>query len=294
MSWPLLTDPNGTNPLPVDAIGDDSNATTWLRVINALAAPINYRGAWADLDGYFHLDPYLTPAARAAEFTFDVDDPTKVIVARNRSRSLDINSVPNRWIFLQSNLGDGSGVPVLPTEGAGQYTVQNTLDGLTSITARGGEPIGVRTAVIPVDAADQTTLVQLGDQRAAADRSQAAAFSWATSPFPAAWHEDVVPVFGPGDGRWRDEAAVVGVDVGLRSVAAAGGGHDAFVGAGRVNAAAQVVFVATTSPLTVRETADATPVPGRVVTGSSYSPTVGDPVLVVFARSVYYILGGVG
>ena len=56
--------------------------------------------------------------------------------------------------------------------------------------------------------------------------------------------------------------------------------------------AAQVVFVASTSPLTVKETATSTAVPARKVSGTSYTPVVNDAVLVVFAAGRYYILGG--
>lgn len=191
MVWPLLTDPNATNPLPVDATADTTNATTWLRVINALLAPINYRGVWMDWDGFFHCDPYIDPAVRPVEFTFDVDDPAKAIVARQRSRASDLSAVPNTWVFVQSNLVDGSGNPIQPTEGAGQYTVTNTDDGPTSINARGGTPIGERISVVTLDAANQATLEALGDKQVAADQAVAATFSLSTSPFPAAWHEDV-------------------------------------------------------------------------------------------------------
>lgn len=53
----------------------------------------------------------------------------------------------------------------------------------------------------------------------------------------------------------------------------------------------QTATVAGTSPLTVRETAGATPVPAKVIGGSSYTPAAGDVVLVVFVRGLYVILG---
>lgn len=53
-----------------------------------------------------------------------------------------------------------------------------------------------------------------------------------------------------------------------------------------------IVTVDATSPLTVRETATSTPLPAKVVTGSSYAPAVGDRVLVVFVAGRFYILGG--
>jgi hypothetical protein len=52
----------------------------------------------------------------------------------------------------------------------------------------------------------------------------------------------------------------------------------------------KVVFVAATSPLTVRETTGSTPLPARPDPNSSYAPAVNDPVLAVFAHGTYYLL----
>lgn len=187
----MLTDPDDTGALPVDAVADSSNATTFLRVANELLAAVNYRGVYMDWDGRLRLEPYADPMVRPSEFTFDVDDAIRAIIGRQRSRQRDIAATPNRWVFVQSNLVDGGGAPVMPVEGAGRYTVQNFDDGDTSITARGGWPIGARTAVIELDAADQATLVELGDKRVSADRQVSETFTLVSSPFPAAWHEDV-------------------------------------------------------------------------------------------------------
>lgn len=53
-----------------------------------------------------------------------------------------------------------------------------------------------------------------------------------------------------------------------------------------------IVTVASTSPLTVLEAGASVPLPAFVVTGSSYSPTVGDQVVAIFAGNRFYILGG--
>lgn len=54
----------------------------------------------------------------------------------------------------------------------------------------------------------------------------------------------------------------------------------------------QVVFVSHVAPLRVRETAAGSEIAAKLVGGTSYSPTVGDAVLVVFVKSTYYVLGG--
>jgi hypothetical protein len=53
-----------------------------------------------------------------------------------------------------------------------------------------------------------------------------------------------------------------------------------------------IVTVASTSPLMIRETAASEQLPAKVVTGSSYTPAVGDQVVATFIRTRWYILGG--
>lgn len=59
-----------------------------------------------------------------------------------------------------------------------------------------------------------------------------------------------------------------------------------------MNGVVKLVTVAATSPLTVRESAQSTPVAAKVHTGSSYVPVVGARVLAVYVGVRYYILGG--
>lgn len=54
---------------------------------------------------------------------------------------------------------------------------------------------------------------------------------------------------------------------------------------------ARLVTVAATSPLTVRETANATPVPAKVLGGVTYTAAAGDVVLATFAGGRFYIHG---
>lgn len=191
-SWPLLVNTSTTDVQPIDTVADSNSATTFLRIINDLLAAIGYRGVWVDQDGFFRSEPYLTPAQRAVEFPMDFDDPNRAIVATDRTVSRDISQVPNEWIFQQQNLPtDTGGNAVEPTEGAGQYTVRNQSAGDTSIDARGGDPLGVYSVVVQLDAADQTTLESLGDQRVTADENVSRTYAVATSPFPVAGHFDI-------------------------------------------------------------------------------------------------------
>ena len=54
----------------------------------------------------------------------------------------------------------------------------------------------------------------------------------------------------------------------------------------------RVVWIASTSPLSVVEAADASPVTARLVVGTSYTPAIDDAVLATFVRGTYYVLGG--
>jgi hypothetical protein len=199
MTWPLVSD------------GGDSEPVTWLRVVNDLLTPINYRAVWADQDGLFRSGPYVEPTARPDEWTFDADDLTSGIVGEGRSVLEDVWATPNRWVFVRSNLpGDP---PPEPTDGAGVYTVNN-VDGtvlglstpasvLTSQNARGL----VWPQVFDYDAASQVALVALGDRRVASDLRSTTKYDLTTGPFPGAGHADIY--------RYTDAA------VGTRKVQAA-------------------------------------------------------------------------
>jgi hypothetical protein len=165
MVWPLV--PTSGNP------------ATWLRIVNDLAAAINYRGLWVDELGRFRADPYVNPADRAPEWVFDVDVIT-TIVGEDRTVTEDLWKAPNRWIFVQQNRS------IAPTVGDGIYIVDNEHDGPTSQDQRGVWPRQVK-----VDVADHASLVAFGDRVVAADRRVSLAVNVTTGPFPVAGHADV-------------------------------------------------------------------------------------------------------
>lgn len=192
-TWPLLVDTStsstGKKQLTArDATSDNSTATTWLDVINDLLGAVNYRALWADQDGVFRSGPYVKPSARAVEFAFDFDDAFNAVIAPDRQLNVDQSDPVNVWIFQQSNLTDSAGNPIQPVEGAGQYTRVNQNYGPTSVDAQGG--LEWKT-VVQLDAADQATLVELGDAYVDQALSAASSYAVTSAPFPAAGHWDV-------------------------------------------------------------------------------------------------------
>lgn len=159
-----------------------STISTWLDVVNGLLASVGYRGVWADWDGNYTSQPYLDPAVRAPEFTFDADDIGASIVGVNRTVTNDLWQSPNWWRFIAQNWAG------TVAEGAGQYTVQNVSTGPAS-----QQQIG-RTVkkVVYVNTADQTSLQVQGDRTVAADKRVTELVTVQLGPMPAQWHQDII------------------------------------------------------------------------------------------------------
>jgi len=160
-----------------------SESPTWIQVVNGLLAAISYRGIWCDQDGAFRSGPYVNPSAAPVEWTFKVGDLITGIVASERTVAQDLWNAPNWWRFIQN------GLTAAPVEGAGQYTVQNASTGLSSQASVGRT---VHAPVVFLDAVDQASLVAQGDARVAVDMRTTEVITAKLSPFPAAWHFDVV------------------------------------------------------------------------------------------------------
>jgi hypothetical protein len=166
----------------------DEEPTTWLRVVNDLAAAINYRAVWADENGRYRSDPYVLPEDRAVEWTFDATD-SRNIVGEDQVVVEDLWRAPNRWVFVQSNRPDNDP----PTDGDGIYVRNNVSVGPSSQDERGGLVWARR---FEYEAASHDELVALGDRRVALDLRRVVTVSARTGPFPLAGHADVY--------RWRD------------------------------------------------------------------------------------------
>jgi hypothetical protein len=198
--WPLIGDSSGTSAATTaaDAVTEGAaNGTTWLQIVNELLAMVSYRGLWCDWFGNFRSEPYANPAQRPVEFPFTYADALRSVIARSRSVTQDFSTIPNVWIFVQQNTGaDYTTAPPEPVEGAGQYTVDEHDDPSTP-GYRGGLSWPV---IVPLDAADQASLVAQGNARVAADKRVTKTLTVTTAPFPAAWHWDVYSYADPDMG----------------------------------------------------------------------------------------------
>lgn len=161
-----------------------SSQNTTLTIINDLLASVGYRGLYVDRQGVFRSEPYRPPAERAPVWHYDATS-TKAIIGAEISEEIDLFAVPNWWVFVRDDPAQDA-----PSEGDGIYTVLNSTDGPTSISARGR----VIRKVEYVDAADQASLVALGDQIVQRDRQPFAHLEFVAVPNPLHWHADSVTV----------------------------------------------------------------------------------------------------
>jgi hypothetical protein len=159
-----------------------SSSTTYLSIINELLAAINYIPLWVDQDGYFRSGPYIDPATATPEWTFNVQDAERNIIADPRSVTKDTWGVPNWWRFVQN------GLSAAPAEGAGQFTYVDNSDTETGFATRG---YYVRK-IVAVDAVDQTTLQLIGQQQIIADTAKPETWSTPSGPLPHSGHFDIV------------------------------------------------------------------------------------------------------
>lgn len=160
----------------------DSGAT-YLDVINELLGAIGYDNLWSDWMGVVCLTPFNDPRTRIPDWILDTTDPETSIVDPESTWQPDTYQVPNTWRFIQN------GLPFAPVEGAGQYTVVNQSNGPTSIDSQQGR---VLLSYHTLDAASQTDLMTQGDQIVVNESLPAEVFNIQTTPFPIAWHKDVV------------------------------------------------------------------------------------------------------
>jgi hypothetical protein len=167
-----------------------SDSPTWIQVVNRLLAAISYRAIWCDADGAFRSGPYVNPSDAPVEWVFKVGDLRTGIVANDRTVASDLWNKPNWWQFI------ANGLTVPPVElvpgvstNNGQYTVNNSSTGLSSQASVGRI---VHAPVQFLDAVDDASLMAQGDAIVAADKRSTEVITAKLSPFPAAWHFDVV------------------------------------------------------------------------------------------------------
>ena len=104
-------------------------------------------------------------------------------VSSDRTVTSDIWNAPNWWRFV------ANGLTFPPNEGNGQYTVWNQSKGASSIDSVGHL---VHGATQYLDSVDQNSLVAQGDIIKAEEMRFIETITTKISPFPIAWHQDVV------------------------------------------------------------------------------------------------------
>ena len=75
--------------------------TPKLRAINELLGELNYTSLWVDERGYYTAMPYVIPSDRAIDYVYKDDELS--IIHPGLEEELDLFSVPNKWIAIQSN-----------------------------------------------------------------------------------------------------------------------------------------------------------------------------------------------
>ena len=181
---PHLIDQSSAATVPSTQSWPLDSQNTTLRIVNDLLASINYRALYVDRNGIFRSEAYQPPQLRAPVFHYDASSP-RTIIGEQITEEIDLFTIPNWWVFIR----DDPAQPA-PVEGDGLYTVINAADGITSIASRG------RTInkVVRLEAADQASLVALGNQIVQQDRQPSAHLEFSAVPNPHHWHADSVTV----------------------------------------------------------------------------------------------------
>jgi len=118
--------------------------TTFLTIINNLLSAINYDSLSFDEDGKAIAQPYVSPADRTSEFTYNTGETG--VMSGDVNQTLDLFAVPNKWVITVSSPDQA----VLTSS----YT-NNGATSPTSTVSRGRTIVDFRKLE---EAADQTTL----------------------------------------------------------------------------------------------------------------------------------------
>jgi hypothetical protein len=163
--------------LRLPAAMDFDPGTSYLAIINALLAAINYDSLFFDENGQAICRQYQSPSLRPSTFTY-IDDE-KSVQLPNASQLLDLFAVPNSWTMIVSNADQ----PTLSSS----YT--NTNPGSpTSTVARGRTILDYQTGVA---AADLTTLTALVAKTAFNASQVYEVVKFSTAIMPIHGHNDV-------------------------------------------------------------------------------------------------------
>ena len=155
-------------------------------IINALLGAINYRALRFDENGVAVAEPYVSPADRASEYTYEANEES--VILPGAADLLDLFAIPNKWVLVVS---EPDRVPLTSV-----YTNDNP-NSLTSTVSRGRTIVDIREYE---DAADQVTL-DARAQRIAFEASQVyQQVELATGIMPVHSDSDVVTLVHSGLG----------------------------------------------------------------------------------------------
>jgi len=159
----------------------NDGAISWARILNELSGAAGGAKAWVDEVGALHLDPIVDAATRPADWYLGDDEDT--IIGPQRTRTLDLGAIPNRWRFVAQNF------PRTPVLHDGIYEPEpNESIGPASFAARGR---WVQNSNQILDAVSHEALVAQGDAQRLRDMAALATRQITTSPLPLMGHDDL-------------------------------------------------------------------------------------------------------
>ena len=152
-------------------------------IINDLLGAINYRSLWFDENGVAVAMPYVSPADRASEYTYEINEES--VILPGVVDSLDLFAIPNKWVLTVS---EPDRDPLMSV-----YTNENP-DSPTSTVSRGRTIVDYRE----YEAVDQATLDARAERIAfeASQVYQQVELSTGLMPFHS--DSDVVTLIHPG------------------------------------------------------------------------------------------------
>lgn len=188
----IIDQTKASTVLPTARVWPVDQNTKWLNIVNDLLGAIGYQGIWSDWDGWLRVLAYTSPSQRGSEWSYTVD-PASTMLSSLRTLRRDYFDAPNKWVAIRTNNVDGPA----PVEGNGIYTYVNQRDGDLSVEARGNRII---TRILPLDAADQASLITAAQVSIDADTRTSATVSLSTFPNPLHWHFDRLTLDDPDMG----------------------------------------------------------------------------------------------
>jgi hypothetical protein len=89
------------SPAVLPAALEHEPGTPKAKILGDLLAAINYSPAHFDENGTFKAIPYTSPATTVTTWTYNTDE--RSVVGGNPTQTLDLFSIPNRWILVRSD-----------------------------------------------------------------------------------------------------------------------------------------------------------------------------------------------